>query len=179
MDLIHHQPEMLGGSRVAKYALPNGNSAGYPPIQELAELKAMGGKINRGKKAKKHTAFAFDVVNKGLDLAKAVGGKVSRGKKAKKHSAFALDLANKGLDLASKMAGGKVNRLKKAKRWTGFAEDVIKRAIPLGKEIGEMVGKGKAKRAPSARAVIVKKVMKDKGLSMIEASKYVKANNMY
>ena len=31
----------------------------------------------------------------------------------------------------------------------------------------------------NARAVVVKKVMKDKGLSMIDASKYVKAHNLY
>ena len=46
-------------------------------------------------------------------------------------------------------------------------------------------GKGKAKRVVSAgdgrrsRAEIVKKVMAEKGLPMIEASKYVKAHNLY
>lgn len=34
-------------------------------------------------------------------------------------------------------------------------------------------------RKPNARAAIVKKVMASKGLSMIEASKYVKAHNLY
>lgn len=34
-------------------------------------------------------------------------------------------------------------------------------------------------RKPNARAEIVKKVMREKGLSMIEASKYVKANGLY
>jgi len=34
-------------------------------------------------------------------------------------------------------------------------------------------------RKPNARAQIVKKVMASKGLSMIEASKYVKAHNLY
>lgn len=29
------------------------------------------------------------------------------------------------------------------------------------------------------RALLVKKIMKEKGLKMIEASKYVKANNLY
>jgi len=36
-------------------------------------------------------------------------------------------------------------------------------------------GKGKSNK----RADIVKKVMKEQGLSMIEASKYVKANGLY
>jgi len=42
----------------------------------------------------------------------------------------------------------------------------------------DMSGMGKPKR-PNPRAEIVKKVMAEKGLSMIEASKYVKANNLY
>jgi hypothetical protein len=29
------------------------------------------------------------------------------------------------------------------------------------------------------RALLVKKIMKEKGLKMVEASKYVKANNLY
>jgi hypothetical protein len=51
------------------------------------------------------------------------------------------------------------------------------------------VGAGKKKRAKavgagasdgrSKRAEIVKKVMKEKGLKMIEASKYVKAHGLY
>ena len=41
-----------------------------------------------------------------------------------------------------------------------------------------MSGMGKPKKA-NPRAEIVKKVMAEKGLSMIEASKYVKANNLY
>lgn len=40
------------------------------------------------------------------------------------------------------------------------------------------VGSGKPKRT-NARAAVVKKVMADKGLSMIEASKYVKAHKLY
>jgi ribosomal protein L29 len=44
------------------------------------------------------------------------------------------------------------------------------------KAVGKIEGAG---RGRSARAEIVKKVMADKGLSMIEASKYVKANNLY
>jgi len=42
----------------------------------------------------------------------------------------------------------------------------------------DMSGMGKKKRV-NKRAVIVKKVMKDMGLSMIDASRYVKANGLY
>ena len=48
------------------------------------------------------------------------------------------------------------------------------------------VGRGKARRSPAGpndgrrkRAEIVKKVMAEKGMKMIEASKYVKAHNLY
>ena len=38
---------------------------------------------------------------------------------------------------------------------------------------------GKKTRKPNERNDIVKKIMKEKGLKMIEASKYVKENNLY
>ena len=52
----------------------------------------------------------------------------------------------------------------------------VRNLIGVGKKnkMGEGVSGGKAKRAE-----IVKKVMKDKGLSMIDASKFVKEHNLY
>lgn len=44
-------------------------------------------------------------------------------------------------------------------------------------EDNAIVGRGMARK--NKRADIVRKVMKEKGLSMIEASKYVKKNNLY
>jgi hypothetical protein len=48
------------------------------------------------------------------------------------------------------------------------------------------LGYGRRKRAPAGpndgrrkRAEVVRKVMREKGLSMIEASKYVKAHGLY
>jgi len=41
------------------------------------------------------------------------------------------------------------------------------------------VNKVKAKGKPNKRAEVVKKIMKEKGMSMIEASKFVKANGLY
>ena len=46
---------------------------------------------------------------------------------------------------------------------------------PAQPAMAETSGKGK----PNKRAEIVKKVMKQQGMSMIEASKYVKANGLY
>jgi coproporphyrinogen III oxidase-like Fe-S oxidoreductase len=72
--------------------------------------------------------------------------------------------------------------------------DIVEVLKPIGKEVGKMaidkgtdfvkrkaleaIGSG-AKKGRSARAEIVKKVMKEKGMKMIEASKYVKAHNLY
>lgn len=42
-----------------------------------------------------------------------------------------------------------------------------------------MAGQGRSGGGRSKRAEIVKKIMKEKGLSMIEASKYVKQHNLY
>jgi len=62
------------------------------------------------------------------------------------------------------------------------AENVIEEDAPLE---GGRIKKGKSKTprgksdGRAKRAEIVKQVMKEKGLKMIEASKYVKANNLY
>jgi len=58
--------------------------------------------------------------------------------------------------------------------------------MSLGLDLPPPEKKGKGRRAPAGpndgrrkRAEIVKKVMAEKGLKMIEASKYVKAHNLY
>ena len=45
--------------------------------------------------------------------------------------------------------------------------------------IEKTIGSGIKQKKPNQRAEIVKKVMKEKGLSLIESSKYVKLNNLY
>ena len=79
---------------------------------------------------------------------------------------------------------GGVNRLKKAKRWTGFVgNDLIPTGIKSAEAVFEaskrMGGKIKPKRKPNARALIVKQVMQKMGLSLPQASSYVKQNNLY
>lgn len=68
----------------------------------------------------------------------------------------------------------------------GFLSDL---GIPVVSQLAGMVGLGtggRKKRAPAGpsdgrrkRAEVVKKVMAEKGISMIEASKFVKAHNLY
>lgn len=66
------------------------------------------------------------------------------------------------------------------------ALDKAKKGYEMGKQVYGAVKGGKKKRAPAGpsdgrrkRAEIVKKVMAEKGCSMIEASKYVKAHGLY
>lgn len=72
----------------------------------------------------------------------------------------------------------------------GDASDVgvesIGGAVPILAPLKESSGNGKVRRAKAGpndgrkkRAAIVSKVMKERGLSLIDASKYVKANNLY
>ena len=159
MDVLTHQPEIFEDKRERKYILP-GTSGQYPPVHLLGELQAMGGKISRFKKATKWTKYAVDTADKGLDLASkavAIGGKISRFKKATKWTKYAVDTADKGLDLASKAMslGGRKPR-----------------GVP--QPVNKVMSGGR-----SARAEIVKRVMAEKGLGMIAASKYVKEKGLY
>jgi hypothetical protein len=176
-DVITHNPQLLGGGPVRMYAL-SGNTGAYPlDAERLEALKQMGG-ASVGKIRQLKAKKLAPAVQR-LDLE----GGVNRYKKAKKWTGFAVDTASKGLDLAKKgseMMGG-VNRLKKAKRWTGFAVDTASKGLDLAAKGSNMMGFGelKAKRPPGVRAQIVKQVMEEKGLKMIEASKYVKAHGLY
>jgi hypothetical protein len=203
MDVITHNPQWLGGGKLRDYVLP-GQSGAYPLDRgRLVELQAMGGKINRYKKANKWLGFSKDAADAGLDLAsKAVSiGGVNRYKKANKWLGFSKDAADKGLDLAAKAVslGGKISRVKKATKWTGYAVDTANKGLDLASkaknlfgfgELGPKVG-GRKPRVPqavntiksgggrAARAAIVKRVMAEKGLGMIAASSFVKKNNLY
>jgi|LakMenEpi03Aug12_release.lakeMendotaPanAssembly.Ray.scaffolds.fasta_scaffold258919_2 hypothetical protein len=247
-DVITHNPQILGGGPVRKFALA-GNDGAYPTdAMRLGELSEMGGaRFNLGKalrpvarvlKSKQVRQIAEPVGKALLQAAvqRAVGGKINRLKKAKRWTGYAVDTASKGLDLASKGAkvakmfgfgefeeqeGGKINRLKKARRWTNYAADTASKGLDLaakGATVAKMLGFGEfedarrvvrkalkeplvrqavsrakkipvvrravktmtgGKRPPSERALIVKQVMQERGLKMIDASKFVKANGLY
>jgi len=59
------------------------------------------------------------------------------------------------------------------------ATEVGKNALKSYLTKGSGLSGGGAKKKSNPRALLVKKVMKEKNLSMIEASKYVKQNNLY
>jgi len=58
-------------------------------------------------------------------------------------------------------------------------EDMMRKKASEGLLALSKSGKGHAKGGRGARAEIVKKVMKEKGLNMIQASKYVKEHGLY
>ena len=54
-----------------------------------------------------------------------------------------------------------------------------RKLVPVAQMQGVKGAGGSGGKKPNIRAEIVRKVMKEKGCSMIEASKFVKANNLY
>jgi len=166
------------------------NMAGYDQMQPVE----MGcGGVNHLKKAKKWTGFLGSLVPpeikaQGIKYAvKAMGGRTSGG-------------ATSG--------GRKVNHLKKAKEWTGFLGSLIPPEIKAqgvktvvkalgGRRSGgvhrpmdpmtpritglkkPMASKATGYGRKSARGAIVAQVMKEHGLSLPQASKYVKEHGLY
>lgn len=192
VDVINKQPEMLGGSAVRKYAL-SGNSGSYPEVNMLAELKEMGGSMCCGR-SECECGMCGGRQNKvkktGLAKALRTFGRAVKplGKNLKPVKDALAERVVQEIEGPS-MFAGRQNTVKK----TGLAKALrtFGRAVkPLGKNlkpvkealtdraVGEIMGAGK-KRPKSARAMIVKKVMAEKGMGMIEASKYVKANGLY
>jgi hypothetical protein len=176
MDVITHNPQMLGGGKLRDFALPGQNGA-YPLDRErLVELQAMGGRQNKVKKtglAKALRTFgrAVKPLGKTINplkqaLVEEAIGEVQYGGKVKK-SGFAKALRTYGR--AVKPLGKTINPLKKA-----LVEEAIGEIKYGGRKPKKSVGNGRA-----ARAEIVKKVMKEQGLGMIAASSFVKKNNLY
>jgi hypothetical protein len=176
MDVITHNPQLLGGGKLRDYVLP-GQSGAYPLDRErLVELQAMGGRQNKVKKtglAKALRTFgrAVKPLGKTINplkqaLVEEAIGEVQYGGKVKK-SGFAKALRTYGR--AVKPLGKTINPLKKA-----LVEEAIGEIKYGGRKPKKSVGNGR-----SARAEIVKKVMKEQGLGMIDASSFVKKNNLY
>jgi hypothetical protein len=107
----------------------------------------------------------------------------------------AKDLAKRGVDKL--LGNGRKPRGRKPKQsGAGFLDVFSDMGKPFEKMVGvnpfdagfqignkvigpALLGEGRKKRAPSKRNVIVKQVMQEKGLSLPQASKYVKENNLY
>ena len=200
------QVKVGGGSHPEKY-LRSGNSPAYPPLHLSAGLAVNSGGARShigvdGAIGLPHPALAggafnpFDAgYNFGHDvLGPAIFGKKRGGKlvkipslgKALKTAITHPDSLIKsklGLGRQPKVGGKKFNFLNAIKSVGHAVGEPVGQATQalLAKEALGAVGLGRktASRGRSARAEIVKKVMKEQGLKMIEASKYVKAHGLY
>jgi len=83
-----------------------------------------------------------------------------------------------GINLSDLYEKGKkvVHKVKKVAHKAKEGYDHLKKAYDVGQDIYKEVKGGKR---GGARAEIVRKVMREQGLKMIDASKYVKAHNLY
>ena len=141
------------------HILASGNSPAYPPVQMLAGAMS-GGKRSRVKTAKKWLGAIGDAV-----------GPVVR------HAATAAVV--RGLS-----GGKKVNHLKKAKRWLGAIGDAVGPEIRHAASAAVVRGLSGGRKPMAAddprrrRAKLVGEVMREKGMSLPEASKYIKAQGL-
>ena len=144
-------------------------------------------KIGSGRKKGKKGGFLKEGVQKLFEIAKPVVkelGKRALNAISKKGKEFvrikASELAQKGADyLKSKTNDDGIKNVidmvarKGTHLATQKADDLANQGVSLAKAKLEGMG-GRAKRAE-----IVKRIMKEKGLKMIEASKYVKVHGLY
>jgi hypothetical protein len=160
------------------------------PIAKAATAKAVseieGAALSGGKKAYGVSRFVKDL-NK---ISKAVGLKQFTkpiAKAATKKAVKELDGAPMSdmADVIEETKGGKygVSRFVKDLNKIGKAVGIKQITKPIAKAatkkaVSEIEGAGR-KGGRAERARIVKQVMAEKGLSMIEASKYVKAHGLY
>lgn len=180
-----------GGSHADQMFLAPGNSPAYPPYMmssgmlvnsggALAGIDGAVGGYSFGK-------FLGDVADVGKHVAKEVGPGLAKDaikaymapagagrKKRASKKGGKMDLS-KVIEVAEK-AQPLAEMVKSAVDKSPMAKAVLDKVSKVAKE---SVGKGSCGGARGKRADIVKKVMKEKGLKLIEASKYVKAHGLY
>lgn len=173
------------GFKAANYANKGAKMLGYGDEQMRA--KAMLGQNKKGRAR-----------NNGPPLLSGnVNGNRSGGSKKAHLMAMTQHPEMEGAGLASWLKGAKasVQKLKKEGGMTrrmvgsGTGAGMLEEPMPMpgtnlnlsgGSDTGAYEGQGMCGgKGRSARASIVKRVMAEKGLKMIEASKYVKAHNLY
>lgn len=163
------------------------NRRGGDWIDDLGKVVDIGTKVaplflglGRKRKGKKGGDLKQSAARILSDAGRAISGAVNTAapyaKQAAIHTGTALlpvvtDLAKKYAEKKGKEALG-LGRKKKGGKSMPLGE-MVEAAVPVG---GTGVSGGKR---TNKRAAIVKKVMKEKGMKLIEASKYVKAHGLY
>ena len=139
------------------------------------------------------TKVAEKALMKSVGLGRGKGGKFNFGKALGSIGKIAEPIATKvaekalmksvGLGRQPKVGGKKFNFLNAVKsvgHAVGEPVGRVSQALLEKEALGALgLGRKTASRGRSARAEIVKQVMREKGMKMIEASKYVKAHGLY
>ena len=144
--------------------------------------------VEIGKKVYDVGKKAYDVGKEGYEVYKQVRGKGSARGEARGEARVRVK-RGRGPAGGEARGGDLKDWYEKGKKAVEVGKkiyDVGKKAYDVGKEGYEVYkqvrGKGSARgsaKKPNARAMIVKKIMNEKGLKLIEASKYVKAHGLY
>lgn len=87
--------------------------------------------------------------------------------------------ATSGVQRFPKVSAQMNSRIGYGKKEAGFLGNLGSKAVNQAVKQAQPNQVGEAKGKPNKRAEIVRNVMKEKGMSMIEASKFVKANGLY
>lgn len=200
--------EMVGGGSTPMKYNPSGNSPAYPPHNLSSGLAVNSGGaryagLDGAVGGMRHPAdrcvggdFLDDVgnvVGKLAPLAPLLMGLGGRKKRASKKGGLSFGdignaiskVADKALPIVTPVlqkAGEEfikkklgLGRMKKGGMHMPLGE-MVESSVPMGAGVGCGMSGGKK---VNKRAEIVKKVMREKGMKMIEASKYVKAHNLY
>jgi hypothetical protein len=160
------------------------------PVGERALDRAVGGKINRLKKAKRWTGFAVDTVSKGLDLGsrakKLFGYGEMEGCGARKDLPAGTKDAKDYMDGLRSYQDDQSRFVKGSKEAIAYMASIRKKRRTKAELDAERAADRAAEglpprkaRAPNERAGIVKAVMAERGVSMIQASKIVKSEGLY
>jgi hypothetical protein len=140
----------------------------YPPDKKDAVLRQLDEKKKASKKMKGGARYEGSWGAGRSGAGRSGAGRSGAGRSgAGSHSESSSDEEGE-----ADFEGGMLKSLLPASSFSGMGKKSKSKAKPK-KEVKEEVKK------PNKRAEIVKKVMKDKGLSMIEASKYVKEHKLY
>lgn len=169
-----------GGSHGEQRMVHSGNSPAYPPYMMSSGMLVNSGGARIGIDGAvggySFNDFIGDIASVGKEVAPDLIRAYARGSGRKKKGK-----ATGGINLKDVIdsAVPTISNLVKSAD-PAVKEQVVNIGKTLGKKalakVASAVGAG---RGRSARTAIVKKVMAEKGLSMIEASKYVKAHKLY
>jgi hypothetical protein len=170
-------PKVGGGSTPLKYN-PAGNSPAYPPMVLSSGLAvSSGGSFHQGARYS-----GVDGAIGALDHPATGGRRFNFGKVLGSIGKVVAPIAEKVAIKAIEKKVGLGRRKGKAVgalpvALAGPPAELADSRYFKGTKSG--AGEGGAARGRSARAEIVKKIMKEKGMKMIEASKYVKEHKLY